>query len=171
MKKKKNKISLTKILIIFFIIIIPVAIGILSLYKQTVEQNNSSKGGQYSHKDNSLVQYNQDAVNKLHDLQQNKQPLSPADEVIKNDLINRGNPLAVTEDYTITYDLTTDSFQTQINTIDINDAKDEVVEWFTNQGMSTEAICNLPLSFTLEDSVAQSLKGLDIIFSPLAPGC
>jgi len=172
MKKKKKQVSLSKIIIVCLLIIfIPVVIGIVSFHKLSAKQNNSSEGGVYSHIDNSSVKYNQKDVNKLQQLEQNRQQLRPSDAMIKVNLIRRKNPLVSTDDYTITYDPATDMFQAQIKTISIDTAQKEVDQWFFDQRMSVEAPCELPVSFTLEDSVAQSLKGLDIIFSPLAPGC
>jgi hypothetical protein len=171
MEKKKKQLSLSNILIVCLIVLIPVVLGIIALYKLQGMQNKSSRGGVYSSKNNSPVTYNQDDVNKLHQFEQNRPKLSPSDAMAKVNLIKRENPLATTDDYTITYDPTTDIFQAEITTISINNAKDEVVQWFVNQGMSNEALCQLPLNFTLEDSVVQSLKGLDIIFNPLAPNC
>jgi hypothetical protein len=169
MKKKKKQLSLSKILLVCFIILIPVVIGIIALHKLGLI--NSLKGGVYSQKDTSQVTYNQQDVNKLQGLEQNRQQLSPTDAEVKVKLIREGNPLASTADYTITYEPTTDMFQAQIKTINISNAKKEVDQWFFDQGMSVEAPCELPVSFTLEKSVAQSLKGLDVVFSPLAPGC
>lgn len=171
MKRKKKQLSLSKILIALLIILIPVAIGIIASQKLLVNKNNSSKGGVYSPPDNSQVTYNQQEVNKLQQLEQNRQKLSPSDAMVKVNLIKRGNPLATTDDYTITYNLATDMFQAEITTISFDIAQKEVDQWFFNQGMSAEALCELPLSFTLENSVAQSLKGFNAVFSPLAPGC
>ena|SRR5258708_28215448 len=166
-----NKKALSKILIICLIIIIPVVIWIVTFHKMPVKQDNSPKGGVYSQKDNSPVTYNQPDGVKLQEQEQNRQQLSASDAKVKIDLIRRGNPLAATEDYTIIYDPATDTFFAQINTISIEFAKREVDQWFFDQGMSVEAPCELPVSFTLKDSVAPSLKGLHVVFSPLAPGC
>lgn len=166
MKKKAFKI-----LIICLIILIPVAIWLIAFHKTPVKQDNSSKGGVYSQKDNSPVTYNQQDGNQLQEQVNNRPQLSASDEQVKMELIKRGNPLASTEDYTIIYDLTTDIFFAQINTISIEFAKREVDQWFFDQGMSVEAPCELPVTFTLKDSVAESLKGLHVVFSPLAPGC
>jgi hypothetical protein len=171
MKKKKKQVSLSKILMVCLVILIPVVIGLAALHKLPYLQNNAPQGGVYSQKDTSLVAYNQQDVEKLHVLEQNREPLSPTDNAIKGKLSREENPLSATADYTITYDPPSDMFQAQITTISIDTAKKEADQWFFNQGMSVEAPCELPLSFTLEDSVAQSLKGLDVIFSPIAPGC
>lgn len=171
MKRKKKQFPKSKILILCCIILIPVIAGIFAIFKHHFELNNSSIGGVYSHKDNSLVTYNTNDVNKINELEHNRQSLNLSDEEVKNALTEKPNPLAKTEDFIITYNQTTDIFQAEITTISINNAKEEVVEWFNNQGMSTEALCELPLSFTLEASIANSLKGLDIIFDPLYEGC
>lgn len=178
MKKKKKQLSLSKILIVCLIIFIPVCIGVIAVRHRPVKHTNfaqgaiySQAGGIYSQKDNSPVAYNQQDSDRLAELEQYREALSPSDATIKATLIKRENPLAATGDFVITYNPTTDMFQAQINTISINTAKREVDQWFFDQGMSVEAPCELPVSFTIEDSVANSLTGLDVIFSPLAPGC
>ena len=171
MKNKKNLLSLSKILIVCFIILIPVVIWIIAFHKMPIKQNNSPKAQVYSQKDNSPVIDNQQDANKLQQSEQYRQVLSASDAKVKIDLIRRGNPLAATEDYTIIYDPSIDIFYAQINTISIEFAKREVDQWFFDQGMSVEAPCVLPVNFTLKDSVAASLKGLHVVFSTLAPGC
>lgn len=166
-----NKKALSKIFIICLIIIIPVVIWIVAFHKMPVKQDNSPQGGVYSHTDNSPVTYNQPDGVKLQKQDQKGQILSASDAKVKIDLIRRGNPLVATEDYTIIYDPSIDIFYAQINTISIEYAKREVDQWFFDQGMSVEAPCELPVRFTLKDSVAPSLKGLHVVFSPLAPGC
>lgn len=178
MKRKKKQLSLSKLFIVCLIILIPVLIGFIAVHYRLVKHNyfsqiavSSPGGGIYSQKDNSSVTYNQQDANKLSNLEQYREALSPSDAAIKAALIKRENPLASTGDYIITYDPATDIFQAQINTISIDTAKKEVDQWFFDQGMSVEAPCELPVSFTLEYSVANSLNGLDVIFSPIAPGC
>ena len=166
-----KQLFLSKIFIACLIVLIPVFIGTVALYKLHVKPTNVPTGEVYTHTDNAPVRYNKNDVNKLYELEHNRQQLSPSDALIKVNLIKRNNPLAKTADYTITYDLPTDMFQAQITTISIDTAKREVDQWFFDQGMSVEAPCELPVSFTLENSVAQSLKGFDVIFSPIAPGC
>lgn len=166
-----SKLMLHKKLIIIFIILIPLCIAIISLLL-FMKQKNAPKPGIYVFKDNSAVTYSQKDVKKLQKLEQKRQPLDPADETVKIKLIERRTTLlAKTSDYKIMYNPLTDMFQAQITTVNIDIAKKEVVDWFTNQGMSKEALCRLPLSFTLDTATAQGLKGLDITFNPLAPGC
>lgn len=169
--KKKKKLSLAKILMVLLIILIPVVISLFAVHKLHLMQPSVPQGGIYSHVDTAAVTYNQQDSNKLAELEQNRQKLIPSDAIIKVDLMKQTNPLADTADYTITYDFPTDMFQAQINTINIDTAKKEADQWFFDQGMSVEAPCELPLRFTLSKSVIHSLKGLDVVFSPLAPGC
>jgi hypothetical protein len=167
---KKNKNSQPKLFVIL-LIAIPVVIALLSFIGFSLKPKVTSEGGQYSQKNDSTLKYDQEGVKKIQDLSQNKLPLSVSDEKVKSALVKKANPLASTENYNIAYNADKDSFKVEVTTIRINTAKDEAVNWFKTQGFSDQAICTLPVEFGIDNKDAESLRGLDIVFNPLPPGC
>lgn len=62
-----------------------------------------------------------------------------------------------------------DGFEAQILTTDVNLAKTQAEDWFTQQGISKQGICDLPLSYSLSPDVVDLLSP-DTVFdsSPLS---
>lgn len=64
-----------------------------------------------------------------------------------------------------------DLFDVYILTIDVASAKKEAENWFKQQGMSQQGICDLPLGFYLSPDTANLIKNTNFIFNPLPDGC
>jgi hypothetical protein len=137
--------------------------------KKTLAQNPSTQ--EYTVKNNSELTYNQQSEGEIQALTKYKVPLSADDEKVKLAVIKQNNPLSVTDDYTISYNAASDKFQVTLTTISIDSAKLEAVNWFENQGFSDSAICELPVEFIIDQKDADSLRGLNVVFDPLPPGC
>lgn len=119
--------------------------------------------------------YNKNAQAKLLDKLKNKVPLSSADQATKQTIINsvggKAATVQSTSDFNVKYIPSLDRFLVEITTTEINKAKQEATAWFTAQGFSTFALCDMPVSFYLNYDIAEQLRGQDISFNPLAEGC
>lgn len=123
----------------------------------------------------STFQYSKTDTDKLLNTIDNRTPLSSSDASVKANLITLSNPqtdiLYQTSDFTLFYIRSADVFQVEIDTINVDSAKQNVVSYLSSQGLSQSGICNLPLVFYLQVSIRDQLKENGYIFSPLAPGC
>ena len=121
------------------------------------------------------VQYNSEESKKIWGRVKNKATLSIQDaqakETLLKDSLKASDIVYESENVQLYYISTFDFFQAEIITQDINAAKQEAVSWLESYGLSQQGICNLPLIFHLNSSVEQSLRGKNIIFSPIAEGC
>lgn len=115
-------------------------------------------------------------VKKELDLLENRQALSSSDITTKNLLINSlptdGETIHETDTYTILYVKSLDEFQVEVTTTDIQQTRNDSVNWFLSQGMSHEGICKLPLTYFTTNQIYQQLKAQGIKdVAPLADGC
>lgn len=108
---------------------------------------------------------------------QNRKPLSRSDQEAKLQILSnlpRGKQsgmLYTSPAIRIEYTLHADSFDVEIITTDISNAKNEGYAWFHTQGLSHDAICNYPIKFYLSYDVISSKPGFSANFDPLPPGC
>lgn len=116
-----------------------------------------------------------DGHSKLIDRLKNPVPLTVNDQNVKKQVIaevgGKAATLNETRSYKIMYLPTGDEFLVAIKDINIVRAKQEVKNWFISKGFSQNAMCDLPVSFFLDNLVVEQLKGLDITFSPIMEGC
>lgn len=102
-------------------------------------------------------------------------PLGRSDSEIRNSLINQlGNQsgvLARTTDYQIEYVKAPNSFMVELNSADPSAAKLSATDWFKQQGLSTEGICNLPVVFYLSDQSRSYFNQTGQKFDPVPEGC
>jgi hypothetical protein len=102
-------------------------------------------------------------------------PLTTSDSDIRNRLItslnNQSGTLSQTQNYNISYIKTRDIFLVEITSTNANQAKSEALNWFFSQGLSTQGICNLPVSIYLSLTIKQSLAGENETFNPMPEGC
>jgi hypothetical protein len=123
------------------------------------------------------VTYDKEAQDLLLEKTKNRKQLSPSDERAKTKILGLLPPgktsgtLYTSPNVIIGYVSSANDLNVEIQTTDIDTAKKEAVDWFINQGFSQEAICNYPVSFQLDGDVAESLRGKNILFNPLADGC
>jgi hypothetical protein len=161
-QRKTRLLWIIAILAVFLVLFF-----IISFHTTKTPPGNS----QYSVKNNSPLTYDQAGVDRINDLTKYRFALNSSDEKIKSILIKQHNPLLKTDNYIISYNSVSDKFQVQVATIEINTAKDDAVSWFKKQGFSDDAICHLPIEFTIDEKDAESLRGLDIVFNPLPTEC
>jgi hypothetical protein len=117
-----------------------------------------------------------DPQKKLLDYIQNRRQLSPSDKSVKQSILValNGKPSGTihqNENFIIEYIHSADLFQAEILTTNVEDAKDEVVVWFTNNGLSAEGVCNLPISFYLNFEIKNQFPESEEMFNPLPRGC
>jgi hypothetical protein len=123
------------------------------------------------------IRYDESAQESLLEKVVNRQPLSQSDTEARNKTLEklpagvRGGVLYQSVNIIIDYTSDIDIFQVEILTPNIDQAKTEAVTWFQAQGLSQDAVCNYPVQFYLNFDLAQQLRGKDIVFTPLAPGC
>lgn len=126
---------------------------------------------------NPPVTYDSTAQASLMDKIQNRKPLSSQDALVKERMLSSLNNaensgiLYESPTVSISYWSAPDVFQVEILTTNIDQAKKEGNNWFLTQGFSQDAICTYPVEFYLNFDIAQQLRGQNITFNPLAPGC
>ncbi|MGH7203960.1 MAG: hypothetical protein ACREHC_05950 [Candidatus Levyibacteriota bacterium] len=113
---------------------------------------------------------------RLVDLIQHRRPLSQSDIAAKKKIVaslpstdNAGN-IYHSSNINIDYTESVDLFQVEILTTAVDSAEQEAVNYFIQQGMSQQGICNLPVSFYLNFEIKKNIP-TTTPFSPLAPGC
>src|SRR5664279_2965459 len=135
------------ITLIIIIVLISVFLGIKSMIKEpdnvnpTPEINTSQANG-------GPLTYDEESTKRKDELLKNRQPLSSPDQITKTP-----NPLKITDMYKIEYLPSVDEFQVELTTIRINTAKDDAVAWLKGQGFSDEALCKLPVVFTIDSQM------------------
>jgi hypothetical protein len=121
------------------------------------------------------VQYDEKATQKMLDKINNKVPVSPDDTAVKERLVtsirNSSNTLYETQLFRVTYVKPSDLLFVEIKTRNIIRTKQDAIKWLTEQGLSNEAICTLPIVFYLNNTAAMQLRSEKTIFNPLAEGC
>lgn len=171
------------------LVIIVILIGIISLTQTTppvtnkeatlptptlAATNNIPSQGVYT---NPPVTYTRDASVKLIQKEEQRTPLTDSDMQAKNNILKL---LPEGQDYgtvyssnniNIYYVQSLDLFKVEVLTINVASAKTEAENWFTNQGMSQEGVCNLPLGFYLNWDTANILRDSGFEFNPLPDGC
>lgn len=123
------------------------------------------------------VTYKKDASIKLVRKEEQRTPLSATDAQAKAhilQLLPQGQDYGTvysSNNITIDYVQALDLFKVEILTVDVASAKTEAENWFKQQGMSQEGICDLPLGFYLNFDIANILKTSNFTFNPLPDGC
>ena len=124
-----------------------------------------------------LQNINIPAAYKLVTREEQRIPLSQSDAQAKTRILkllpsgqNYGTVYS-SDTVTIEYVQSLDLFDVSILTVDVASAKQEAENWFKQEGMSQQGICDLPVGFYLNQDVANSLKSTDFKFSPLPDGC
>ncbi len=123
------------------------------------------------------VVYDIEASKKMWETFYKKPALSADDEAAKRNLlfsILRGIESGVvyeSSNVRVEYIKTADIFQATILTANIDKAKEETEVFFLNNGLTTKALCDIPLMFGLDPFVEDLIQGSPIIFDPLPAGC
>lgn len=102
-------------------------------------------------------------------------PLSEQDANIKtglkNQLNNQSGVLFEDANSKIEYVKAPDIFMVEILSENPNFGKQTTMDWFKQQGLSTQGICNLPVMFYLSSQTRISLIESDQKFNPVPEGC
>lgn len=166
MISNKLKITITVGIILFILVLI-----ILSV---SPKKNQTSQPANTTSPVKPPVAYKQGSLQKAVDLTIHKKPLSIADTAVKQRLIHlqpEGTSVYRSTNLFLFYVTAFDRFDVEIETTDIATAKKEAENWLQQQGMSQDGICNLPLTFYVNYSIAQRLQGTGIVFNPLPDEC
>jgi len=178
----KNKQTLFLIVAALILFIIVIAIAIINLTAPAPQQTvilvtptpiPSKNTDLHS---NPPVVYNAQAQGSLLNKVEERKTLTTNDQAAKTKMLSKissegSGTLYQSENVSIDYLSTPNVFQVEILTTNIDQAKKEAVNWFMSQGLSQDAICNYPVQFYLNFTIAEQLRGKNINFSPLAPGC
>ncbi len=168
---------------IFIFILIPLFLYIvlLTLQVSTPQEKNVSKQKEQSRTitptstTKPVTTYNRQATSLLVDKFHNRQPLSQEVQTSKQVLVNKAKaspePLQKTPTFAVQYMKNIDAFMVEIKVIDIAKAKEDTRQWFLSQGIDSVSMCNLPVVFFLNSSVARQLRPLHIVFNPLLETC
>lgn len=121
------------------------------------------------------VMYNVQGQKKLVELDKERATLSSSDQSAKDALITQlgGKSGTLTEEstYKATYTKFDDSFEVEIRSVDIAQAKQNAISWFLGKGISQTGLCQLPLSFYLSSTIMAQLQNLNLTFNPLPDFC
>jgi len=124
-----------------------------------------------------LINYDENAQNKLLDKVTSRQPLSQDDQLAKEKILallpknQQSGFLYRSSNVNIEYVHGPDLFQVEILITDFQKAKEEANVWFRQQGLTQEGICNYPVQFYLSWDVMNKLNGGSMQFSPLPLSC
>src|SRR6185437_2512473 len=126
------------------------------------------------HTNPSLKNLNIQAASQLVTKEEDRIPLSQNDVDAKNRILQN---LPSTQNYGPVYSSNNidieylDLFDAYILTVDVASAKKEAENWFKQEGMSQQGICDLPLGFILDSNTANLLQNTNFVFNPLPDGC
>ncbi|OGH52457.1 MAG: hypothetical protein A3G13_01175 [Candidatus Levybacteria bacterium RIFCSPLOWO2_12_FULL_37_7] len=123
----------------------------------------------------SGIIYNSSSIVKLADKIDHRRPLNESEGNIRAKLISQAlknkQVVNINVSYAIYYSKSYDMFQVEILSEHIAKVKQDVTEWFKDQGFSQSGICNLPIMFVLRSSLKNQLQDKNITFSYLLEGC
>ncbi len=114
---------------------------------------------------------------RMWDKVANKPALAPADNTAKKNTITAilhgidSGILYESPRVRVEYVKSLDIFLAEVTTVELSLAKAEVNSWLRVQGLSQEAICNLPIIFYINLETAESLRGQNVLFRPAIQGC
>jgi hypothetical protein len=124
------------------------------------------------------IPYDKAGQDLLFERFQKRKPLSPSDEKAKEAMLTllpagkTSGILYESPNVIIGYvGSPADDLNVEILTADISAAKQEAIDWFVKQGLSLNALCDLPVSFYLNSDVAGSIREKNFAFNPIAEHC
>ncbi len=106
-----------------------------------------------------------------------KQPLSEQDSLARTHILSllpSGSSSGVVyqnANVRIEYIEPVDEFKAQILTTNIDQAKEDAVNWFKENGFSQKGICDLPLNFIMSIATARYIHDNGITFNVLPKEC
>lgn len=181
-KNKHEYYFVITLAIILVLLVVAIAIVSLNQARTTIQtMKNLPTPVQFTENEqqniNTHISYNKEATTKLLAREEQRIPLAQSDSLAKEhilQLIPAGKNYGIvrsSQTSTIEYVQSLDLFEIEILTINVQQAKNDAENWFKQQGMSQEGICNLPLDYYLNWDVANILKQSNFVFSPLPDGC
>ncbi len=123
-----------------------------------------------------IVNYDKEASDRLLDIARTRPtPIDEQDKVIRSRLLasvgNESGTIANTPSFRLEYVKAPNSFEVEIKTTEITNAKIAALEYLRLQGLSEDGICKLPLMFYLNFDVSKTLRNTTEPFSPLPDFC
>lgn len=119
--------------------------------------------------------YSQSDAKRVVELVKNRITLSDQDAQARAALLEVTNGetgiIHTEQSFSLLYLKTPDLFQSEILISDVQSAKQATASWLASQGLTSEGICHLPLTFYLSQDVSTVLHARNESFSPLPPGC
>ncbi len=119
--------------------------------------------------------YQSDALEKDYRRIISKKELSVSDSLVRSKLIaqlgEKSGILNTTPDFTIEYVSAPNQFMVEIKNSSADLAKITTEQWFLNQGLSQQGICNLPVTFYLNNQVSLYYQQHNLQFNPIPNGC
>lgn len=148
-------------------------LALFSFFRPQSEVSNTTSGLTPTTAESSPILYEESSTEKMLDIVKQTPSLAPSDLRIRNVLIakaSEGEYLYSSTTVRLEYLSSPDQFMAEILTSDIESAKSEAVSFFSEQGLSNEAICHLPLIFYLSLQARRALPE-NTTFNPLPNNC
>lgn len=124
---------------------------------------------------NPPLLYNGETSKKMIEKLKNRTPLSTKDDTTKKRIIagikGKSTVLITAPTFRVEYIRGPDVFMAEIRTTDIGKGRLDAKNWFISQGFTPQGACELPVVYYLNYATAQQMRGFNMTFSPLAPGC
>lgn len=121
------------------------------------------------------VAYEKVSTQKMLNIVEAKPKLSLSDEIAKQKILdqigNKNGILVGNNDYSLEYVLSAGSFLVEIKNPSIDFSKQKAINYLKSAGLSENGICNLPLVFYLNPSVAQEYGKEKKEFIPIPDFC
>lgn len=122
------------------------------------------------------VPYNSNAVNKMMNIVNKRPALSDTDKTAKQALISGisnpdGETVYANSEFRVLYIRGLDLFQVEILSTNIQQAKTDAVNWLEASGISAQGVCNIPVTFYMNENVLNQLQGQNTQFSPIPDSC
>lgn len=119
--------------------------------------------------------YNLDSSQKDFERITNKKELIQTDQDLRDKLIsslnNQSGTLVKNSSFIVEYNKSPNSFMVEILSNDADSAKKQAIQWFTDQGLSQNGVCNLPVVLFLNSDVNSYYKQQGLEFNPVPDGC
>jgi hypothetical protein len=119
--------------------------------------------------------YNPDVLTQDYNRMTKPKPLSAQDESAKEKILssigNKSGTVKKTQGYNIEYVATAKSFMIFLQSTNPEQDKKDAEKWLTDQGLSTQGICNLPVDFVLGGAAMEQYRKDNKEFNPIPDGC
>lgn len=104
-----------------------------------------------------------------------RKPISSDEQAVRQNIIsslnNQSGILEKTPDYKIEYVRAPNVFMVEITSMSPDIAKAAATNWFRDQGLTSEGVCNLPVVFYLSSEINDLFSQSGLQFNPIPEGC